>query len=203
MRSDRHAASHGRGVASLAGPRARGPRLVGVVLALGVSAAAALMLAGRLVGPQPSTAGVVVEGVAVVGRPAPRVELPGLWGGWVRLADLRGRPVVLNFWASWCPPCLAEMPEFQRVHRRLGDRVAFLGVNQRDQAQAAEELARSTGVTYPLAVDTAGRSFDAFGGLGMPTTVLIGADGTVADIFAGQLDEPLLRERIRRYLGVS
>jgi cytochrome c biogenesis protein CcmG, thiol:disulfide interchange protein DsbE len=203
VRSDRHAASHGRGVAIQAGPRARGLRRVGVVLALAVSAAAALVLAGQLVGPPPSTAGVVVEGAAVVGRPAPRVELPGLRGGRVRLAELRGRPVVLNFWASWCPPCLAEMPEFQRVHRRLGERVAFLGVNQRDQAQAAEELARSTGVTYPLAVDTAGRSFDAFGGLGMPTTVLIGADGTVADIFAGQLDEPLLRERIRRYLGVS
>jgi peroxiredoxin len=203
VRSDRHAASHGRGVAIQAGPRARGLRRVGVVLALAVSAAAALVLAGQLVGPPPSTAGVVVEGAAVVGRPAPRVELPGLRGGRVRLAELRGRSVVLNFWASWCPPCLAEMPEFQRVHRRLGERVAFLGVNQRDQAQAAEELARSTGVTYPLAVDTAGRSFDAFGGLGMPTTVLIGADGTVADIFAGQLDEPLLRERIRRYLGVS
>jgi cytochrome c biogenesis protein CcmG/thiol:disulfide interchange protein DsbE len=146
---------------------------------------------------------VVVEGVAAVGRPAPRVELPGLRGGRVRLADLRGRPVVLNFWASWCPPCLAEMPEFERVHRRLGARVAFLGVNQRDQAQAAERLARSTGVTYPLAADPAGRAFDAFGGLGMPTTVLIGADGTVADIFAGQLDETLLSERIRSVLGVA
>ena len=100
-------------------------------------------------------------------------------------------------------PCLAEMPEFERVHRRLGDRVAFLGVNQRDQLQAAEELARSTGVTYPLAVDPAGRAFDAFGGLGMPTTVLIGADGTLADIFAGQLDETLLSERISRVLGVT
>jgi len=172
------------------------------VLALAVSVVAALVLAGRLVGPPAATAGVVVEGVAAVGRPAPRVELPGLRGGGVRLAELRGRPVVLNFWASWCPPCLAEMPEFQRVHQRLGDRVAFLGVNQRDQAQAAEQLARRTSVTYPLAVDPAGRAFDAFGGLGMPTTVLIRADGTVADIFAGQLDETLLRERIRRALGV-
>jgi cytochrome c biogenesis protein CcmG, thiol:disulfide interchange protein DsbE len=203
VRSDRHAASHGRGVAIQAGPRARGLRRVGVVLALAVSAAAALVLAGQLVGPPPSTAGVVVEGAAVVGRPAPRVELPGLRGGRVRLAELRGRSVVLNFWASWCPPCLAEMPEFQRVHRRLGERVAFLGVNQRDQAQAAEELARSMGVTYPLAVDTAGRSFDAFGGLGMPTTVLIRADGTVAEVFAGQLDETLLGERLRRVLGVA
>jgi peroxiredoxin len=202
MSTDRQASADARGVAGRARPRAGGLQRVGVVLALAVLAVAALVVAGRLVGQPSTTAGVVVEGVAAVGRPAPRVELPGLRGGRVRLADLRGRPVVLNFWASWCPPCLAEMPEFQRVHRQLGDRVAFLGVNQRDQ-RAAEQLARSSGVTYPLAVDPAGRAFDAFGGLGMPTTVLIGADGTVADIFAGQLDETLLRERIRRALGVS
>jgi thiol-disulfide isomerase/thioredoxin len=202
MRTDRHVTSDARGVAARVRPHARGRRQAGGMLALAVLAVAALVLAGRLVG-QPSTAGVVVEGVAAVGRPAPRVELPGLRGGRVRLASLRGRPVVLNFWASWCPPCLAEMPELERAHRRLGDRVAFLGVNQRDQARAAEELARSTGVTYPLAVDVAGRAFDAFGGLGMPTTVLIGADGTVADIVAGQLDQALLLERIRRALGVA
>ena len=203
MRTDRQASADAREVAGRARPGARRLRRGSVVLVLVVLAAAALVLAGRLAGPPPTTAGVVVEGKAVVGRPAPRVELPGLRGGRVRLADLRGRPVVLNFWASWCPPCLAEMPEFQRVHRRLGDRVAFLGVNQRDQAQAAERLARSSGVTYPLALDAAGRAFDAFGGLGMPTTVLIGADGTVADIVSGQLDETLLRERIRSVLGVS
>jgi cytochrome c biogenesis protein CcmG, thiol:disulfide interchange protein DsbE len=175
-----------------------------------VVAVAALVSAGRLLaGPTGPRAGhatgaeVVVEGVAVVGRPAPRVELPGLRGGRVRLADLRGRPVVVNFWASWCPPCVAEMPEFQRIHRRLGGRVAFLGINQRDQLQAAERLASSSGVTYPLAIDPAGRSFDAFGGLGMPTTVLIRADGTVAEVFAGQLDETLLGERLRRVLGVA
>jgi cytochrome c biogenesis protein CcmG/thiol:disulfide interchange protein DsbE len=202
MRTARQASPDPGGVAARA-PRARGPRRVGAVFALAALAVIALVLAGRLVGPPSTTAGVVVEGLAVVGRPAPRVELPGLRGGRVRLADLRGRPVVLNFWASWCPPCLAEMPEFERVHRRLGDRVAFLGVNQRDQAQAAERLARSSGVTYPLAADPEGRAFDAFGGLGMPTTVLIRADGTVADIFAGQLDEALLAERIRRVLGVA
>jgi cytochrome c biogenesis protein CcmG, thiol:disulfide interchange protein DsbE len=179
--------------------------------ALGVVVAvAALASAGRLLaGPSEPQAGhatadeVVVEGVAVVGRPAPRVELPGLRGGRVRLADLRGRPAVVNFWASWCPPCVAEMPDFERVHRRLGGRVGFVGINQRDQSQAAEELARTTGVTYPLAIDPAGRSFDAFGGLGMPTTVLIATDGTVAEVFAGQLDEALLGERIRRVLGVG
>jgi cytochrome c biogenesis protein CcmG, thiol:disulfide interchange protein DsbE len=203
MSTDRHGTSDARGVAGQTRPPARRLRRVGGMLALAGLAVAALVVAGRLVGQPTTTAGVVVEGVAVVGRPPPRVELPGLWGGRVQLAGLRGRPVVLNFWASWCPPCLAEMPDFERVHRRLGDRVAFLGVNQRDQPRAAEQLAHSSGVTYPLAVDAAGRSFDAFGGLGMPTTVLIRADGTVAEIFAGQLDETLLSERIRRALGVS
>jgi len=113
--------------------------LVGVVVALAVVAGVGRLLAASS-GPAPADA-PVVEGVAAVGRPAPRVELPGLRGGRVRLADLRGHPVVVNFWASRCPPCVAEMPDFQRVHRRLGDRVAFLGINQRDHRQAAEELA--------------------------------------------------------------
>jgi thiol-disulfide isomerase/thioredoxin len=201
MRIDRQASTDARGLAVQARSHAKGLRRGGM-LALAVAAVAALALAGRLVGPPPTT-GVVVEGKALVGRPAPRMELPGLRGGRVRLADLRGRPVVLNFWASWCPPCVAEMPDFERVHQRLGDRVAFLGVNQRDELQAAEQLARSSGVTYPLAIDPTGLAFDAFGGLGMPTTVLIGADGTVVDIFAGQLDETLLSERISRVLGVT
>jgi thiol-disulfide isomerase/thioredoxin len=175
--------------------------LIGVVVALAVLVGVGRLLAAPS-GPAPADAPVVVEGVAAVGRPAPRVEVPGLRGGRVRLADLRGRPAVINFWASWCPPCVAEMPDFQRVHRRLGDRVAFLGINQRDHRQAAEELVRSTGVTYPLAVDPAGRAFDAFGGLGMPTTVLLRADGTVAQVFAGPLDEQLLVERLRTVLGV-
>jgi cytochrome c biogenesis protein CcmG, thiol:disulfide interchange protein DsbE len=201
MRIDRQASADARGLAVQARSHAKGLRRGGM-LALAGAAVAALALAGRLVGPPPTT-GVVVEGKALVGRPAPRMELPGLRGGRVRLADLRGRPVVLNFWASWCPPCVAEMPDFERVHQRLGDRVAFLGVNQRDELQAAEQLARSSGVTYPLAIDPTGLAFDAFGGLGMPTTVLIGADGTVVDIFAGQLDETLLSERISRVLGVT
>jgi cytochrome c biogenesis protein CcmG, thiol:disulfide interchange protein DsbE len=164
----------------------------------------ALLVAGRLVvDPSAPATAVVVEGTAARGQPAPRVELPDFQGRPVRLADFRGRPVVLNFWASWCPACIAEMPAFERLHRRLGDRVVFLGVNQRDDRAAALDLAGRTGVSYRLAVDVAGRSFDAFRGLGMPTTVLIRADGRVAEVVTGQLDESLLAERIRRGLGIS
>ncbi len=163
----------------------------------------ALLAAGRLVvRPSPPAAEVVVEGTASPGRPAPRIELPDFQGRRPPPGRLP-RPVVINFWASWCLPCVAEMPAFEQAHRRLGDRIAFLGINQRDDRDAAQELARRTGVTYPLGVDTAGRSFGAFGGLGMPTTVLIRADGTVADVVAGQLDAELLARRIQDRLGVA
>src|SRR5690606_41929077 len=59
-------------------------------------------------------------------------ELPALDGGMVRLDDFRGRPVVINFWAAWCPPCLEEMPAHDEFYRRYGDRIVYLAVNQRE-----------------------------------------------------------------------
>jgi thiol-disulfide isomerase/thioredoxin len=181
----------------------RNRRWLGLLLAAAF-VVAALALAGRLA-LDSSAPAATVEGSARVGQSAPRVELPDLRAGsrQVRLADLRGRPAVVNFWASWCPFCIAEMPAFERVHRRLGERVGFLGINQRDRRQPALALAKRTGVSYRLAFDPSGRSFDAFGGRGMPTTVFIRADGTVAEIFSGQLDEQALAHELRDWLGVT
>jgi thiol-disulfide isomerase/thioredoxin len=179
-------------------------RWLGLLVAAAL-AVAALAVAGRLALRSVAPAATVVEGSARVGQPAPRVELPDLRasGHQVRLAHLRGRPAVVNFWASWCPFCIAEMPAFQRVHQRLGQRVAFLGIDQRDRREPALALAKRTGVSYRLAFDPAGRSFDAFGGLGMPTTVLLRADHTVAEIVTGQLHEQTLVRKLHDDLGVT
>jgi thiol-disulfide isomerase/thioredoxin len=109
----------------------------------------------------------------------------------------------VNFWASWCLSCAAEMPAFERVHQRLDGKVTFLGINQRDSREAAEELVRSTGVTYRLAEDPRGRLFAEFGGTGMPTTVLIDGDGAVADLIVGPLSEQQLLSVIEKRLGVE
>ncbi len=146
---------------------------------------------------------VAVDGQAKLGEPAPDVALPTFDGEQLRLSELQGRPLVLNFWASWCAPCVAEMPAFEQVHQELGDQVTFVGINQRDQPEQAARLARDVGVTYTLAQDAEGRSFDAFGAFGMPTTVFIQADGTVVEIVTGQLDEQLLTENIETHLGVT
>jgi thiol-disulfide isomerase/thioredoxin len=147
---------------------------------------------------------VVVAGIVVVfvglgwliGARKPTVDLagaPGVTllyfdGSTERLADLVGQPVVLNFWASWCPACISEMPAFAEVHRRFGDRVRFIGVNMQEMdLDAAIALADRTGVEYPLAHDPDGKIFVEFGGLAMPTTVFISADGSIALVHSGAM----------------
>ena len=101
----------------------------------------------------------------------PNVEFTFFDGTQGSIHGLAGQPTVLNFWASTCPPCIAEMPEFEEVSQSLLGEVAFVGVNTSDRREAADRLAAQTGVTYPLAEDPQGEIFRAFTAFAMPTTV--------------------------------
>jgi thiol-disulfide isomerase/thioredoxin len=92
------------------------------------------------------------------------------------------RPLVLNFFASWCAPCRAEMPDFAEVHGDVGDRVSFLGLAVSDSDEATPELVELTGVAYPWGFDPTGEIFASFGAFQMPTTVFVAADGRVVRI---------------------
>ncbi len=132
------------------------------------------------------------------------LSLPALGnGGSIDYGRFRNEPLVLNFFASWCPFCIHEMPAFQKVSASLNASVAFLGVAQRDEPSASLDLVRKTGVTYPAAIDEAGRFFDAVGTGGMPTTLFIRPGGRIAFVQVGPLDEGTLRLYIQRYLGVT
>jgi peroxiredoxin len=120
-------------------------------------------------------------------------------------AELRGTPLVLNFYASWCTICDRELPDFERVSQQLGASVRVLGVNPQsndtDAAQAAM-IARN-GVTYPTLRDPQDellRQFNTTGGL--PTTVFVDADGVVRKVHNGLLTEQLLLDEIEASLGV-
>lgn len=131
------------------------------------------------------------------------VALTDFEGGGFTLDSYRGRPIVVNFWASWCPNCAAEMPAFERAHQRFDGSVEFVGVNHTDRRSSAEELAASTGVTYRLADDPEAQLFKEFGGRGMPTTAFIDADGAIAEVVVGQLSEEQLASRIKEHFEVS
>lgn len=120
------------------------------------------------------------------------------------LGDLLGeRPVVLNLFASWCQPCIEEMPSFERVHRDLGDEVSFAGLAIRNPPDKALGIVEQTGVTYPTFGDGADAAADLFDVVNMPTTVFIAADGTVADVHTGAFTEAELRDAIDERFGVA
>lgn len=155
---------------------------------------------------------VVAVAVAVLGGDSAPSDREGTAGGidlhlayldgtTGSLADFGGRPVVLNFWASWCPACVAELPDFAEVHREFGDEVVFIGVNMQEvDPSAADALIDAAGVTYLLADDPDGAIFRRFGGIAMPTSVFITADGEVADVHGGAIFADDLTLKIRREL---
>ena len=121
-------------------------------------------------------------------------------GETLAFSELTDKPVVLNFFASWCPSCIAEMPDFESVHQAVGDDVEFLGLATLDRTQNAKDLIEETGISYPVGLDDNGSVFGLMGGLGMPTTVFIDADGVVQRVHSGALDADDLTDIINETL---
>ena len=124
-------------------------------------------------------------------------------GGTASFADFGGKPLVINFWASWCPACVGELPDIQAVHEALGDEVTFLGVANADSRGAAIALADEVGLTYTLADDPNGDLFRSLGLIAMPSTIFVTADGQIQEVFGGQLDEKALIARIEALVETS
>jgi cytochrome c biogenesis protein CcmG, thiol:disulfide interchange protein DsbE len=141
----------------------------------------------------------------LVGQPAPEFTLPSLDGtGDVRLADLRGRVVVVNFWASWCLPCREEAPELEAIWRRYRDRgVVMLGVNIQDRRSAALEFLVQTRPTYPNVVDASGAISIAYGIYGVPETFVVDRNGHIRAKKVGAVSAAALAAQIEPLVGGS
>ncbi|MGI9622377.1 MAG: TlpA family protein disulfide reductase [Acidimicrobiales bacterium] len=136
----------------------------------------------------------------------PALTFTTLEGETFALTDIGGQPAVINFFASWCAPCLAEMPDFEEVHQDTGDDVFFLGVNSRETDMAvARDVVDSTGVTYTILLGDdggPGSLYQHLSPLGvMPTTAFVAADGTVVEVHSGVLNGEELRSRLSEHFG--
>jgi thiol-disulfide isomerase/thioredoxin len=109
----------------------------------------------------------------------------------VALAELAGRPLVINFWASYCPPCRAEMPLLQRRVTASGN-VRLVLINEGDSAQGARDFLSATGIQQAALLDSDLAVGRAYGVLPLPTTVFVRADGSIAGRQVGELDERVL-----------
>lgn len=127
------------------------------------------------------------------GTSAPEFRLRGLDGRVQDLVSLRGRVALVNFWATWCPPCVEEMPSLERLHRALGtEGLAVVGISVDEDENAVRDFVARHGLTFPILRDPGGRVAAAYSATGYPETFVIGPDGRLLRTFVGpaQWDTP-------------
>ena len=147
----------------------------------------ALLLVSGLVmaGCASSAPSASAEGTEV-GKLAPDFQLPGLDGQMVSLSDFRGKVVLLNFWATWCGPCRAEMPFLQQVHEeRSGEGLVILAVNIGESQSEVEEFMESLNLSFLTVLDTSQKVARQYNIRGIPTTFFIDKDGVIQDFKIG------------------
>ena len=142
------------------------------------------------------------EPAPIPGHPAPDFALKNLDGEQVRLSDFKGKPVIVNFWATWCPPCRAEFPDFQKVSVEQGDRLAIIGVNHTtgDSPQFVPDFVAEFGITFPIVLDETGETIKTYKVIGLPTTVFIDSDGIVKEVFTGPINKAFIESKLAELL---
>lgn len=123
----------------------------------------------------------------------------------VRLSDNFGKPIVINFWASWCGPCTSELPAFDAMYEKYGDEVVFLMINltdgQRETVEIVKKFVSDNGYSFPVYYDTDYNASNTYGVYLIPETVFIKADGSLYDIRIGAMNESVLEDYIKQVIG--
>jgi thiol-disulfide isomerase/thioredoxin len=152
------------------------------------SAGEALAIGGMAVGPPPK-----------VGEVAPELSLTTPGGELVALAQLRGKPVLVNFWATWCPPCRAEMPDLDDVAREQASTgLTVLAINLQEEPAVVSGYLRTLGVSVTPLLDPTGAVFRQYRVAGLPTTVSIDREGIVRDVHVGPLTRRGILARVAK-----
>jgi thiol-disulfide isomerase/thioredoxin len=133
---------------------------------------------------------------------APAFEVEDSKGDKIKLSDMKGKPVVVNFWASWCGPCKSEMPDFDKLYKKYGEDIEFMMVNMTDGGQetkeGAAEFIKSMGYEFPVYYDVNLSAANAYSVMSIPATYFINEDGKIAAYAKGAIDEGAIEEGISR-----
>ena len=137
--------------------------------------------------------------------PAPDFTVYDFDGYSYQLSDFQGKPVILNFWASWCGPCKSEMPDIEAAYQEYGDQIHFLIVNLTDGSQetvaSASSYIEAQGYTFPVYYDTDMSGAYAYGVSGIPVTYFINGEGNLEAYYQGAMSESILQQGIQMLIG--
>jgi len=123
-----------------------------------------------------------------LGYRAPDFTFDDLEGNPVSLSDFLGKPVLLNFWATWCPPCRKEIPDLQKFHQKYGDKIVLLGIDWGEDVEEVKKFLTRYGVTYTTLMDKDGKFFVRYGLTGLPTSYWVDETGVIRGIWEGAME---------------
>ncbi|PFN96149.1 alkyl hydroperoxide reductase [Bacillus sp. AFS076308] len=132
------------------------------------------------------------EGLSI-GASAPDFELKTLTGDTVKLSQLKGKKVMLNFWATWCPPCKAEMPEMEQFSKQIGDDTVILAVNIDPQLDV-QGFVNENKITFPILLDAEDKVNEAYQILSIPTTYFINSKGIIQNKYTGSMKLDVMKK---------
>jgi cytochrome c biogenesis protein CcmG/thiol:disulfide interchange protein DsbE len=178
------------------------PKIIFQKLAIAIAAIILISFLGLLVwgliNKQPLTG---LSGVTMVNRPAPDFTLKTFTGTTISLKSLIGKSVVINFWASWCPPCRLEAHLLERTWRAYKNRgVVFIGVDIQDREEDALDYIREFDITYPNGPDTTGEISIDYGVSGIPVTFFVSRTGEIIRRWVGAVEEGMLISSIEEIM---
>jgi peroxiredoxin len=136
----------------------------------------------------------------LVGQPVPDISFDRFDGQPSTLTGYKGKPLVVNFFSSTCPPCITEMPRFEQLHRALGDQVTVVGIDVEEGETPGRAFIEQMAITYETGRDPDGSVLQQLGGVNLPTTVLITRSATIAEVHSGEISKDDLDHDVREKL---
>jgi peroxiredoxin len=150
------------------------------------------------INPTTGDAAVILEPAPMAGHPAPDFELTTLDGEIVRLSDFAGKPILVNFWATWCGPCRAEFPDFQKAWLENTDDLVIIAINHTtaDRAEQVDDFVAEMGATFPVVLDKDGQVAEVYQIRGLPTSIFIDRNGVVNEVFTGPINQAYIESKL-------
>ncbi len=135
----------------------------------------------------------------LVGGPAPVFKLEAMDGQILNLSDLKGQFVILNFWATWCVPCIKEMPEFQKAHQSLNQKVKIIGINLAESKEKVDKYIKDHHINFTILLDDYGNVSQEYEVVNLPVTYFITPDGVIREkIFGGGITQKMIEAKINQ-----